>query len=106
MIYLDNAATSYPKPPQVLRAMQGVMEKFGVNPGRGGHKMSLMAGRLVEACREAAAELLGVSDQARIIFTTNWTEALNLAISGTVKQGDEVICSHAEHHAVLRLLVR
>ena len=106
MIYLDNAATSYPKPPQVLRAMQGVMEKFGVNPGRGGHKMSLMAGRLVEACREAAAELLGVSDQARIIFTKNCTEALNLAISGTVKRGDEIICSHAEHNAVMRLLER
>lgn len=106
MIYLDNAATSFPKPPQVLQAMTGVMEKFGANPGRGGHRLALQAGRVVERCREIAAELLGVSSPERLIFTRCCTESLNLAITGTVKPGDEVICSHAEHNAVMRVLAR
>ena len=106
MIYLDNAATSFPKPPQVLRAMTGVMEKFGANPGRGGHRLAVSAGRVVERCREAAAELLGVRSPERVIFTRCCTESLNLAIAGTVKPGDEVICSHGEHNAVMRVLAR
>ena len=106
MIYLDNAATSFPKPPQVLRAMTGVMEKFGANPGRGGHRLAVSAGRVVERCREAAAELLGVRSPERVIFTRCCTESLNLASAGTVKPGDEVICSHGEHNAVMRVLAR
>jgi len=106
MIYLDNAATTFPKPPQVIRAVAGTMEKLGANPGRGGHKLSLMAGRVVESCREAAAELLGVRSPERIIFTKNCTESLNLAITGIVRAGDEVLCSHAEHNAVMRVLAR
>lgn len=106
MIYLDNAATSFPKPPQVIQAVTGVMEKLGANPGRGGHPLALQAGRVVEHCREEAAELLGLSHPERVIFTANCTEALNLAISGTLRRGDEVICSHAEHNAVMRLLNR
>lgn len=106
MIYLDNAATSFPKPRQVLRAMTGVMEKFGANPGRGGHRLSLQAGRVVEACREAAATLLGVRSPERVIFTRCCTESLNLAILGSVHPGNEVICSHGEHNAVMRVLAR
>lgn len=106
MIYLDNAATTYPKPPQVIRAVSGVMEKLGANPGRGGHRLSLMAGRVVESCREAAAGLLGVPSPERIVFTKNCTEALNLAILGMVQPGDEVLCSHGEHNAVMRPLAR
>ena len=106
MIYLDNAATTWPKPPQVLRAMTGVMEKFGANPGRGGHRLALQAGRVVERCREAAAELLGVHSPERVIFTRCCTESLNLAITGMVRPGDEVICSHGEHNAVMRVLAR
>lgn len=105
MIYLDNAATSFPKPPQVLRAMTGVMERFGANPGRGGHRLALQAGRVAEACREAAAELLGASPE-RVVFTRCCTESLNLAILGLVRPGDEVICSHGEHNAVMRPLAR
>ncbi|MBR3764076.1 MAG: aminotransferase class V-fold PLP-dependent enzyme [Clostridia bacterium] len=105
MIYLDNAATTFPKPPQVLRAMTGVMERFGANPGRGGHRLALQAGRVVEACREAAAALLGTSPE-RIIFTRCCTESLNLAILGFVRPGDEVVCSHGEHNAVMRPLAR
>lgn len=104
MIYLDNAATSFPKPPQVIRAMTGALEKLGANPGRGGHRPALRAGRVVQACREEAALLLGMERPEKIIFTKNCTEALNLAIAGTVKPGGEVLCSHAEHNAVMRLL--
>lgn len=106
MIYLDNAATTFPKPPQVLRAMTGVMEKLGANPGRGGHRLSLQAGRVVESCREAAAALLGVPGPERVIFTRCCTESLNLAITGLVRPGGEVICSHGEHNAVMRVLAR
>ena len=106
MIYLDNAATSFPKPPQVIRAMTDALQNFGANPGRGGHQLALQAGRTVEKCREAAASLLGVSSPERVIFTRNCTESLNIAITGILHKGDEVICSHGEHNAVMRPLER
>ena len=106
MIYLDNAATSFPKPPQVIRAMTDALQNFGANPGRGGHQLALQAGRTVEKCREAAASLLGVSSPERVIFTRNCTESLNIAITGMLHKGDEVICSHGEHNAVMRPLER
>lgn len=106
MIYLDNAATSYPKPPQVIRAMAGTLEKLGANPGRGGHHLTVCAGRVVQRCREELAELTGIRQPERVIFTHSCTESLNLAISGTLHEGDEVLCSHGEHNAVMRLLDR
>lgn len=106
MIYLDNAATSFPKPPQVVRAVAGALGSLGVNPGRGGHHLAIQAGRVVQACREEAAQLLGMSHPERVIFTRNGTEALNLAIAGTLHRGGEVLCTHAEHNAVMRLLDR
>ncbi len=106
MIYLDNAATSFPKPPEVIRAMSGTLEKIGANPGRGGHRLSLCAGAVVESCREALCGLLGMEHPERVLFTASCTEALNLAIGGVLHDGDEVICSHAEHNAVMRLLDR
>lgn len=105
MIYLDNAATSFPKPPSVLRAMTEALQNYGANPGRGGHKLALQAGRTVEKCREAAASLLGARPE-RVVFTRNCTESLNLAIMGMLHKGDEVICSHGEHNAVMRPLER
>ncbi len=68
MIYLDNAATSYPKPPEVNRAVCGVMEKIGGNPGRAGHAGALAGGRIMEKCRELAAEYVGISDKEKVIF--------------------------------------
>ena len=106
MIYLDNAATSFPKPPQVIRAMTDALQNFGANPGRGGHQLALQAGRTVEKCREAAASLLGVSSPEQVLFTRNCTESLNIAITGMLHKGDEVICSHGEHNAVMRPLER
>ena len=105
MIYLDNAATSFPKPPSVLRAMTEALREYGANPGRGGHKLALQAGRTVEKCREAAANLLGARPE-RVIFTRSCTESLNLVIMGMLHKGDEVICSHGEHNAVMRPLER
>ena len=106
MIYLDNAATSFPKPPTVIQAMREALENYGANPGRGGHQLALQAGRTVEKCREAAAALLGVPKPERVIFTRNCTESLNLAIVGMLHKGAEVICSHGEHNAVMRPLER
>ena len=105
MIYLDNAATSYPKPPEVTRAVCGVMEKIGGNPGRAGHTGSLAGGRILERCRELAAQYAGISAPERVIFCLNCTDALNMAIRGTLHAGDEVLVSHAEHNAVLRPLM-
>ena len=105
MIYLDNAATSFPKPPEVIRAVSGVMEKIGGNPGRGGHRGALAGGRIMETCRELAAQLVGAAAPERVIFCLNCTDALNMAIRGTLHVGDEVIVSHAEHNAVMRPLM-
>ena len=105
MIYLDNAATSFPKPPEVVRAVRGVMEKIGGNPGRAGHEGALAGGRILEACREQAAEYAGIPSPERVIFCLNCTDALNIAIRGTLRVGDEVIVSHAEHNAVMRPLM-
>lgn len=106
MIYLDNAATSFPKPPAVIQAMTKALQEYGANPGRGGHQLAIRAGHTVEKCREAAAELLGVPKAERVIFTRNCTESLNIAITGMLHKGDEVICSHGEHNAVMRPLER
>lgn len=103
MIYLDNAATSWPKPPEVLRAVNGVMSRPFGNPGRGGHRASLCAGRVVYACREAAARYLGCAPE-RVIFTLNCTDALNMAIRGCLHRGDHVLATHDAHNAVMRPL--
>lgn len=104
MIYLDNAATTFPKPPQVLHAASGVMAKLGANPGRSGHRMSLAAGRVVMRCREALAELLRVDDPERIVFCFNCTDALNLAIRGLPLAGGHVVATALDHNASLRPL--
>ncbi|MDR2657317.1 MAG: aminotransferase class V-fold PLP-dependent enzyme [Oscillospiraceae bacterium] len=102
MIYLDNAATSFPKPPEVIRAVSGAMEKIGANPGRAGHRLSLAAGRVVWNCREELALMLDVPNPENIVFGCNCTDALNLAIYGTVQPGDHVITTMLEHNSVLR----
>lgn len=103
MIYLDNAATSWPKPPEVLRAAAGVMNRPFGNPGRGGHRASLGAGRVVYACRETLARHLGCAPE-RVIFTLNCTDALNMAIRGLLHRGDHVLVTHDAHNAVMRPL--
>jgi cysteine desulfurase family protein len=104
MIYLDHAATSWPKPPAVIRAMADFCERAGGNPGRSGHRLSLAAARIVYDARESLAELFGVSDPLRIIFTANATHAINLVLRGLLHAGDRVVTTSVEHNAVMRPL--
>jgi cysteine desulfurase family protein len=104
MIYLDNSATSWPKPPQVKEAMVNFMEEIGANPGRSGHLLSIEAARVLYEARESLANLFHVRDPLRIIFTLNATESLNLALKGLLRPGDHVITSSMEHNSVMRPL--
>ena len=104
MIYLDNAATSFPKPECTVRAMSDALVRCGANPGRAGHGLSLAAGRGVEGCREDIAQMLGESDASRVTFAFNTTDALNMAIHGAVRSGDHVVSTLIEHNSVLRPL--
>ena len=104
VIYLDNAATSFPKPPCVGRAMAGALAACGANPGRAGHKLALAAGRIVESCREDIAAMLGETDASRVVFAQNATDALNMAIHGALRTGDHAIATLLEHNSVLRPL--
>ena len=104
MIYLDNAATSWPKPPGVVEAMTRFMEQVGANPGRSGHRLSVEAGRIVYEARELVAALFGLPDPLRVVFGANATEALNLAFWGYLRPGDHVVTSSMEHNSVMRPL--
>ncbi len=104
MIYLDNAATSWPKPPEVLKAMTDVLELAGGNPGRSGHRLSIAAAREVYNAREDIASFFNVADPLRLIFTSNATHAINVALRGLLKPGDHVVTSSIEHNAVMRPL--
>ncbi|HSV72312.1 MAG TPA: aminotransferase class V-fold PLP-dependent enzyme [Chthonomonadales bacterium] len=104
MIYLDNAATSWPKPEPVYRAMDGFMRHVGANPGRSGHRLSIQAARVIFETRESLARLFGVDDPLRIVFASNATEALNLVVRGLLRPGDHVITSSMEHNSVMRPL--
>ena len=103
-IYFDNAATSHPKPECVTVAVQRAMTDFNANPGRSGHRSAIMAGRVVLECRERLAKLLGGVDPMGIIHCFNCTDALNLAIKGSLRAGDHVVASQLEHNSVLRPL--
>ena len=102
MIYFDNAATTFPKPPTVAKEMLRCMREYGGNPGRSGHRLSLAASEAVFNVREALAEFFGITKPENIVFTSNCTAALNLAISGVAKRGDHFLISDLEHNSVLR----
>jgi cysteine desulfurase/selenocysteine lyase len=103
-LYLDNAATSWPKPRQVPRAVARTMTRGGGNPGRSGHSKSIEAGRAVLRCRELLSELFNVRDPSRIVFTKNATEALNVVLVGLLRTGGRVVTTSMEHNSVLRPL--
>jgi cysteine desulfurase family protein len=103
VFYFDNAATSWPKPPEMIEAMVRYNGMVGGNPGRSGHRRSIDAGRVMLEAREALGALLGC-DALRIVFTKNATEALNLALSGLLQPGDHAITSAMEHNSVMRPL--
>lgn len=102
MIYWDNAATTWPKPTAVRKAVQTAMTTLGGNPGRGGHRLSMSAAQTVYDCREAVASFFGMEDSRGVVFMPNCTAALNAVIHGILDDGGRVIISDLEHNAVWR----
>jgi cysteine desulfurase family protein len=103
-IYFDNAATSWPKPDAMIKAMADFNANVGANPGRSGHRLSIEAGRIIFNARERLASLLGADDPMSVVFTRNATEAVNTVIRGLLHAGDHVITSSMEHNSVMRPL--
>ena len=103
-IYLDNAATSWPKPDAVYAAVDGYLRENGAPAGRSGYAEAAEASRIVETARRDLARLLGVRQPERLVFTSNGTDALNLAIHGFVRSGDHVVATVVEHNSTLRPL--
>lgn len=102
MIYLDNAATTFPKPIPVIEEVRRCMLTYAGNPGRAAHALSLMAAARVYECRELLARMFGAEDIDRVFFTPNTTYGINAVIKGILKRGDHVIISDMEHNAVFR----
>lgn len=103
-IYLDNAATSWPKPPGVQEAMERAMREAAANPGRGSHDMAVKASRVLFEGRKTLAKLFRIANPNDIAFTLNTTHALNQAIQGLLKPGDHVVTTALEHNSVRRPL--
>ena len=104
MIYLDNAATSYPKPRGMVAAMEECILKYCGNPGRSGHSMSMRTGEEVYHARKKICRIFAIQQPERLVFAKNTTEALNLGLKGVLKPGDHVITTSMEHNSVLRPL--
>jgi len=104
MYYFDNAATTFPKPESVYRAMDQFFRTSAGNPGRGTHRLALAAGEVIDETRQLLARLFHAPDPVRVIFTASTTDALNLALHGLLKPGDHVVTSSMEHNAVVRPL--
>jgi len=105
VIYLDHAATSWPKPPAVLAAVEQMLTMPTGNVGRSSFDQALKASEILQECRENLAQLIHAPDPLRICFTANATEALNMALKGVLRPGDHAICTSMEHNAVWRPLV-
>lgn len=103
-IYLDNAATSWPKPEAVYRAVDDYHRKLGAPAGRSSYREAAAIERLVGSCRQKIARLIGAADARQIVFTLNGTDALNMALHGLLSPGDHVVTSVCEHNSVLRPL--
>ncbi len=104
IIYLDNAATTFPKPREVLQQALDAYAHFGVNPGRSGYDLCMVAGELVFETRKVLATFLGGTKPERLVFAANATDALNLAIQGLLQSGDHAITTTVEHNSVIRPL--
>lgn len=103
MIYLDNAATTFPKPKSVQAAVNVALQK-GANPGRSGHRLSMRAAEEIYRCRQVVADFFHCDCPECVAFTLNCTHALNLVLKGLLKSGDHVVCTNLEHNAVMRPL--
>lgn len=104
MIYFDNGATTFPKPRGVTAAVNNVLQKYGANPGRSGHNMSLKSAEIMYNCRKNIADFFKVSAPENVIFTSNCTSSINTVIKGTLNNGDHAVISSLEHNAVVRPL--
>ncbi len=104
MIYLDNAATTFPKPPKVTEEISRCLSEYCANPGRGGHEMSMTSGRAVMEARETIANFFNIQNSLQLCFTKNATEGLNIAIQGALENCDHVITTCMEHNSVFRPL--
>ena len=104
MIYLDNAATSFPKPKRVYDRMDQFLREEAANPGRSGHRLSVAAESQIVQARSLLAKLFNVKQSERIVFTLNCTDSLNIAIKGALRDGDHAITTYMEHNSVLRPL--
>ncbi len=104
LVYLDNAATTFPKPPGVLEQMVATYARLGVSPGRGSYDLGVEAAECLQEVRGKVARFFGAPDPQRVVFASNATDGLNLAIQGIVKPGDHVVSTRLEHNAVLRPL--
>jgi cysteine desulfurase family protein len=104
LIYLDNGATSFPKPEEVYRFMDTFYRRYGVNPGRSGYDLCIESGDLVEETRRLLCGFFGGRDPNRLVFGYNATDALNLAIFGLLAPGDHAVTTHVEHNSSLRPL--
>lgn len=105
MIYMDNGATSYPKPREVIETLIDVTANYCANPGRSGHFMAARTAQEIYKTRLALARLFNIEDAARLVFTKNCTEAINLALKGILKDGDHVVTSSMEHNSIVRPLM-
>jgi len=103
-IYLDNAASTCPKPPGVISAVDQCLRDWCANPGRGAHRIAVEAARVIHGTRQKAARLFNVADSANVIFTQNATDALNMGMRGILSPGDHVVSTMVEHNAVSRPL--
>ena len=101
-LYLDNAATSWPKPLAVHEAVRHALEDIGASPGRAAHRMAREASRLVDGARRMVADLFHIRDSQRVVFTKNATESINVVLKGWLRPGDRVLISSLEHNSVAR----
>jgi len=104
IIYFDNAATSYPKPEEVIQAMVHFSRMIGGSPGRSGHRLSIDAARVIYEARERVCQLFGFKNSSRVVFGANATEGINQGLKGLLRAGDHVITSSMEHNSVMRPL--
>lgn len=102
MVYLDNAATTFPKPKSVADEVYDCISNYCANPGRSGHRLAMKSARMIYEARENIAKLFNIPDPLNVIFTYNATDSLNLAIKGSLKKGDHIITTSMEHNSVIR----
>ncbi len=106
MIYLDHAATSFPKPEEVYRGMDAFVRSSGANPGRGGHRLAVEAEAMLQETRRLLVHLFGAARPEQVIFALNASDALNMAIKGVLRPGDHVVTTVLEHNSINRPLNR